>query len=86
MRPRERRSRSVESGGPKYIVQWQTDFDIAAMTPEEAALEALRELRTNNPLYVHVIDCDTDREWSIGFRDHELEVIEVRVIKPQLHD
>jgi hypothetical protein len=68
-----------ERFGPKYVVQWQTEFDSSSMSPQEAALEALRELKTNNPLHMHVIDCETNRQWDIGFRDHVLEVIEVRV-------
>ena len=29
---------------------------------------------------MHVIDCKTNRQWEIGFRDHVLEVIETRTM------
>jgi hypothetical protein len=70
-----------ERFGPKYVVTWQTEFDVGRMSPQEAALEALRELKTSNPLHMHVIDCETNRQWEIGFRNHVLEVIETRTMQ-----
>jgi hypothetical protein len=67
-------------GGPKYVVRWQSEFDEfdnAYMTPQQAGVEALR-LMQEGDVYAHVIDCDTDRQWDMRVRDHELEVIEVR--------
>lgn len=64
---------------PKYIVFWQTDFDVAGMTPQQAAVEALRamkdELQAGNAK-VDVVETATDRRWVIGFHEHVLEVIE----------
>lgn len=62
---------------PKYIVRWQTDFDDESMTPQEAAVEALRELQSDQ-IHVDVFDCDNNRRWFIGFQNHEFEVIETQ--------
>jgi len=47
-----KRPHPYERGGPKYIVKWSTSFDNDRMTPTQAAIEALRELKTENPLHV----------------------------------
>jgi hypothetical protein len=65
---------------PKYVVEWQTDFDDEAMSPQAAAIEALRELRERD-LHVDVHDVDSRRRWCIGFRAHEFEVVECRELQ-----
>jgi hypothetical protein len=69
--------KKYERFGPKYVVQWQTELD-ADMTPQEAGVEAMREMATGK-VSAHVIDCETNRQWDMRFRDHVLEVLEVRV-------
>jgi hypothetical protein len=69
-------TKRYEPFGPKYVVQWQTEFD-ADMTPQAAAIEAMREMAAGE-VSAHVIDCETNRQWDVRFRDHVLEVIETR--------
>jgi hypothetical protein len=67
-----------DRAGPKYVVTWQTEFD-AEVTPQQAGIEALRGLKARD-VAVHVTDCDTNRQWDVCFRDHVLEIVEVRVL------
>lgn len=61
---------------PKYIVTFQTEFDNDRMTPLQASVEALREMRTENAC-VTVHDVDTKQMWDVRFRDHVLEIMEM---------
>ena len=65
---------------PKYIVEFRTDFDDEHMTPQAAAIEAMREVQ-NGELYADVYDVDSKRQWCIKFRNHVLEVIETQELK-----
>jgi hypothetical protein len=68
-------------GGPKYVVSWQTEFDNKHMTPQQAAVEAWREVQQGEG-YMDVTDLDTNRMWCVRFRNHELEVLETRDVLP----
>jgi hypothetical protein len=78
MKPRQLPPRHPDAeGGPKYVVSWQTEFDNEHMTPQQAGIEAWRQIREGEG-YMHVVDLDTNRQWDVGMRNHELEVIETR--------
>jgi hypothetical protein len=60
---------------PKYVVSFQTEFDNENMTPLQAGVAALAEMRSSEAA-VSVYDVDTKRHWDVRFRDHELEIME----------
>jgi hypothetical protein len=61
--------------GPKYVVTFQWETDLESLSPLQAAIEALRIMRSDEA-HVHVIDCDTDRHWDVRLRGHELGITE----------
>ena len=68
---------------PKYVVEFQTSFDNDRMTPAEAGVEAFREMRSSDAA-VTVFDVDTKRMWDVRFRDHVLEITELRKLDLKL--
>jgi len=69
-----------ERFGPKYIVEFQVDFDEGWMTPQQAGLEAIRQV-TGGKIWAHVTDCETEKTWTMRFDDHVLQVIPTRVCR-----
>jgi hypothetical protein len=67
---------------PKYIVEFHTDFDDETLTPQQAAIEAMREVEKGD-LWADVYDVDTKRQWTARFRDHVLEFFETRTVEPE---
>jgi hypothetical protein len=61
---------------PKYIVRFQTEFDIESMTPIQAGVAALAEMRSDTA-HVDVYDIDTKQMWDVRFRDHVLEIVQM---------
>lgn len=61
---------------PKYVVTFTTDFDDETMTPIQAGVAALSEMRSVNACVI-VTDVDNGRTWDVRFRDHELEIMEL---------
>jgi hypothetical protein len=61
---------------PKYIATFRTDFDDENITPIQAGVAALREMRSDLAC-VDVYDVDTKQTWDVRFRDHVLEIIEL---------
>jgi hypothetical protein len=65
---------------PKYIVEFHTEFDDEHMTPQQAAIEAMREVQRGE-LYARVYDVDTKRQWDAKFHDHVLHFFETRTVE-----
>jgi hypothetical protein len=67
---------------PKYIVRFQTEFDDESMTPIQAGVAALKEMRSDLA-YVDVYDIDTKKMFDVRFRDHVLEIMTIEPVKPK---
>lgn len=68
---------------PKWVMEFRTSSDDDSMTPIQAGLQALLEMREPDTA-VTVYDVDSDRHWDVRFRDHVLEIVELRRLKLKL--